>query len=354
MRLVFLSKQHPQDRDLITRPYGRFHFLPQMLSANGARCLTILGNYKDEPEISTEIGDVQIHSLRAFPNIIRFRKNAMRLAREFQPDAIISFSDTWYGILAASISKITNSRLVIDAYDNYEAYIPAAKPLHWLWRRSLAQADGLIAAGPQLLELLRQSNPRAAGAVVPMCADPIFRPQASARARMSLGLPHNRKLIGYLGTADPTRGFDLFGSAMSTLMSQRNDFDVVISGRSNIELGLPPERVHKLGYISDDLMPALNSSCDLLLCLNRDSPFGRYSYSAKIYEALACRRPVLASNTAPARWILGGEERCLAALDDANDLSSKLNGLLDDPVLLPEPSGWDYSATIFQSLLESL
>jgi glycosyltransferase involved in cell wall biosynthesis len=354
MKLLFLSKRHPQGRDLITRPYGRFHFLPHLLAGNGAQCLTILGNYKDEPEISTEVGNVQVHSLRVFPNTLRFRNKAMELGRAFQPDAVIGFSDTWFGILAARISRQTGSRLIIDAYDNYEAYIPAAKPLHWLWRRSLRQADALSAAGPQLLELLRESNPYAGNAVVPMCADPIFRPQASISARLSLGLPEDRKLVGYLGTADPTRGFDLFETAISGLMKQRQDFDVVISGRSDFELGLPQERVHRLGYISDQLMPALNSSCDLLLCLNRDSPFGRYSYPVKIYESLACRRPVLASDTAPARWILGGEERCLARLENADDLGKKLDALLDNPIVLPEHPGWEYSAAIFQSLLEGL
>ena len=35
MRLLFVCKRHPQQRDLVTRPYGRFFHLPVALAALG-------------------------------------------------------------------------------------------------------------------------------------------------------------------------------------------------------------------------------------------------------------------------------------------------------------------------------
>lgn len=40
----------------------------------------------------------------------------------------------------------------IDAYDNYESYIPWLKLLHVLKRRALSRADLITAAGPNLLK----------------------------------------------------------------------------------------------------------------------------------------------------------------------------------------------------------
>ncbi len=354
LKLLFLSKRRPQGRDLIERPYGRFHYLPRHLAQTGHEVRMLLGSYEAEPEFQGDIDGIQYQSSRMFPNLVQFRHRAIETARTWEPDVVVGCSDTWFGILAASLARSTGASLVIDAYDNYEAYLPAARPLHWLWRRALRRADGLSAAGPELLQLLQQSNPQAAAAVVPMCADPIFAPQAPEEARGRLGLPLDRRLIGYLGTADKTRGFALFDQAMTSLMRDRKDFDVVISGRSNVELALPPGRVHKLGYIDDELMPALNSACDLLLCLNRDSAFGNYSYPVKIYEAIACQRPVLASASGPARWILGDEKRALVEQESAADLARKVSAMLDEPLILPAAPGWETSAQRFAALLNEI
>ncbi len=298
---------------------------------------------------------IKIYSLRMFPNLPRFSNQLHRLAKTIRPNVVVGLSDTWFGILAASVAKTSNARLVIDAYDNYEAYMPKARPLHWLWRRALGKADGLTAAGPQLLDLLAQSNPQALRCVVPMAADPLFKPQPARECRQILDLPLERKLIGYLGTADGTRGFDLFQQALGLLQAKRDDFDLVLSGRSSAKTELPQERVHQLGYVADELMPTVLNSCDLLVCVNKDSAFGNYSYPVKIYEALACGRPVLASDTPPAHWILNGDSRLLARLGDPVDLAGKINALLDEPALgATHPGDWEDSARLFASLLEKV
>lgn len=296
-----------------------------------------------------------IHTLRMTPNLPRFYRQVRQLSRNTHPEVIIGLSDTWFGVMAAELARTNSAKLVIDAYDNYEAYLPHAKPLHWLWRRALGKADGLTAAGPQLLELLRESNREAQHRVVPMAADPAFQPQKPEESRPALKLPLHRKLIGYLGTADRTRGFDLFLDALDLLAKRRDDFDLVLSGRSKVETSLPGNRLHQLGYVADELMPDLLNSCDLLVCVNKDSAFGNYSYPVKIYEALACGRPVLASDTAPARWILGDDARFLARVGDAVDMAEKMAVLLDNPeVSKRQPDGWESSASQFGTLLKEL
>tara|TARA_R110001592_G_scaffold295594_2_gene565692 strand:+ start:39533 stop:40408 length:876 start_codon:yes stop_codon:yes gene_type:complete len=289
------------------------------------------------------------------PNFPGFNHWARQLSRNIQPDVVVGLSDTWLGIVAASAAAAANAKLVIDAYDNYEAYLPHAKPLHWLWRRALGKAHGLTAAGPQLLELLRHSNRQARHCVVPMAADPLFHPKKADESRPTLKLPLQRKLIGYLGTADSSRGFDIFLSALELLGARRDDFDLVLSGRSKVETDFPATRLHQLGYVADELMPDLLNSCDLLACANKDSAFGNYSYPVKVYEALACGRPVLASDTAPARWILGNNSRLLAKVGDVADMANKMDALLDNPENSSAlPDGWESSANRFGALVKEL
>jgi glycosyltransferase involved in cell wall biosynthesis len=325
------------------------------MAQTGVEVYLVLGSYESEPETITEQDGMTIYSLKMAPNLPRFYRRARLISRDVNPDVIIGLSDTWFGIMAAALAKASNAKLVIDAYDNYEAYLPHAKPLHWFWRRALGKADGLTAAGPQLLDLLRYSNSEARHQVVPMAADPGFQPKKLNESRLALDLPLNRKLIGYLGTADGTRGFDLFLDALDILGKRRDDFDLVLSGRTKVETIFPGNRFHQLGYVADELMPDLINSCDLLVCVNRDSAFGNYSYPVKIYEALACGRPVLASDTAPARWILADDNRALANVGDATDMASKMDSLLDNPEFSSSQcSGWEYSANQFAALLKEL
>lgn len=355
MKLLFLTKRRPQNRDLFTRPYGRFYNIPRLLAQAGTEVHLVLGSYKAEPEFITQKDGMTIYSRRMSPNLPGFCRWTRQLSRKIKPDVVVGLSDTWFGILAASAASASNTGLVIDAYDNYEAYMPHAKPLHWLWRQALGRAQGLTAAGPQLLELLRQSNQAAAHSVVEMAADPIFKPRPMRSGRDALQLPIRRKLLGYLGTADKTRGFEQFLDALELLKRRRDDFDLVLSGHSSVEINLPDDRLHRLGYVDDESMPDLLNSCDVLVCINKDSAFGKYSYPVKIYEALACERPVIASDTAPTRWILNGDNRALARIGDAEDLASKIDALLDKPGSATDrPGGWESSAERFDALLRQL
>jgi glycosyltransferase involved in cell wall biosynthesis len=51
--------------------------------------------------------------------------------------------------------------------------------------------------------------------------------------------------------------------------------------------------------------------------ITSDSAFGRYSYPAKLCEAIACGTPVVATATEPVRWMLGGDTRYLSPIGDA-------------------------------------
>ncbi len=140
MKILFLSKRRPQGRDLLTRPYGRFFHIPRILSERGHDVCLLLLSYKKEARSRELHSGMTWITESVFPSgPLAYLRCAKKIVEEFKPDWVVGFSDTYYGILAVMLGERYGIGSVIDAYDNYESYIPWLKPLHRLWRKALAQ-----------------------------------------------------------------------------------------------------------------------------------------------------------------------------------------------------------------------
>ena len=138
MKILFLCKRRPQSRDLLIRPYGRFFNLPRELSNKGHKSYLLLLNYRNEPYVRTENnGIVWISESINHFTPFHYYASACELIKNIRPDWVVGFSDIYYGILAEHLGRKFGIKSAIDAYDNFESYIPYLKPLHLLWRRAL-------------------------------------------------------------------------------------------------------------------------------------------------------------------------------------------------------------------------
>ena len=150
MKLLFLCKRRPQGKDLIERPYGRFFYLPKILAEKGHDVHILLLSYKNEPRISKDKGGINWHSISLIRHgPLAYVRQAEKIIKQIRPDWIVGFSDIYYGILAQKLGTKYNIHSLIDAYDNFESYIPWLKPLHALWRKSLSRATLVTAARPE-------------------------------------------------------------------------------------------------------------------------------------------------------------------------------------------------------------
>ena len=332
LRILFLSKRHPQQRDLIERPYGRFHHLPTALAAAGHDVRVMLCSYRGLPSIEHTADGVHWSSrdIRTL-GPMRLLRELADMAREFRPDWIVGTSDAQYGWLAHRLSRRCGAQLAVDAYDNYEAYMSWNAPLHWAWRRAVRAADLVTAAGPQLAQHLQSQRLRGRPVeVLPMAADPQFYPRDKHECRTALGLPHDASLMGYVGSWTQSRGTRLIVEAFERVRAHRPEARLVLSGR-------PPDAVLRLpgvigvGYLPDAQLPLLVSALDVACIVTADTAFGRYSYPAKLCEAVACEVPVVATSTEALRWMLAGRERHLARLGDADDFAERVLDLLSRP-----------------------
>lgn len=332
MRVLFVAKRHPQQRDLIERPYGRFHYLPTSLAAMGHEVHVFLCSHRHLPSVDLVRDDVHwiSHDLRTL-GIRKLWQRARSQAEVVRPDWIIGMSDAWYGWLAQELSRRTDARLAVDAYDNYEAYMPWNLPLHWQWRRSIAMADVVTAAGPQLATLLDKHRPgKASTSIVPMAADPSFIPHDRLASRSILGLPPDAPLIGYSGSWTGNRGTDCLLDVFRKVRGQYPEARLVLTGRPPAH-ALTEFGVIALGYLPDAQLPLALSALDVACVMTADTTFGRYSYPAKLSEAMACRVPVVASDTDAVRWMLGGREHHLAQLGGSEHFTQQILAQLDNP-----------------------
>lgn len=355
LRLLFVCKRRPQQRDLIDRPYGRFHYLPTLLASMGHDVRVMLCSHSNLPALECERNSVHwsCHDLRSLgPR--KFVAYALREATALHPDWIVGLSDTWYGWLSHHIARRTGARLAVDAYDNYESYMPWNLPLHYFWHRSIAAADVATAAGPQLAALLdRHRSKQMPAAIVPMAADPSFVPFERNAARARMELPPEIPLIGYFGSWARNRSTDVLLEAFRIVRKQKPSARFVLSGRPPA-YALSEPGVLALGYIDDELLPIALSALDVACVITADTTFGRYSYPAKLCEAMACNVPVVATATEPVRWMLHDNAHFLVPIGNARKIAERILDLFGHKrVAYPMQPTWADSARLFDAALRS-
>jgi glycosyltransferase involved in cell wall biosynthesis len=355
LRLLFVCKRHPQQRDLVTRPYGRFFHLPTALAARGHEVAVTLCSHRGLPSERFEHAGVDWASEDVRTGgPARFIAALEARGSDFRPDWVIGCSDTWYGILGRRIARHSGARLAIDAYDNYEAYMPWNLPLHWAWRRAVRAADLVTAAGPQLAARLdgHRSRGRPGAQIVPMAADPMFVPGDRIAARVALGLPIDAPLVGYSGGWAGNRGTHVLLEAFRLVRAQQPEARLVLTGRPP-PVALAEPGVFPLGYLPDATLPVVLSAIDVACVITADTSFGRYSYPAKLCEAMACEVPVVATATEPVRWMLHDDAPHLAKVGDPRSIADRLLRLLGGHrVRYRDLPTWEASADALEQALQ--
>lgn len=164
------------------------------------------------------------------------------------------------------------------------------------------------------------------------------------RLRKRLGLASDTPIVFYAGRLERRKGVDVLIEAFGEL-SRRHPRAVLVmagfptrigrdGGRSYLEvlqeraiaLGVA-DRLHFLGHVPYDELPAIYGSCDLFVAPSRFEPFGM------IYlEAMACGRPVVACRTGGVpEIVVHGETGLLVEPGDAGALCAAMDQVLADP-----------------------
>ncbi len=165
-------------------------------------------------------------------------------------------------------------------------------------------------------------------------------PQA---ARQTLKeLPEGRFTVGYTGHLYAGRGADL----ILTLAGLLPDVSFLIAGGEVSDVARVKEQARLLGlqnlylvgFISNAELPRYQAACDLLImpyqkrvAASSGGDIARYFSPMKLFEYLACGRPILCSNLPVLREVLNPHNAVLLPVDDVQSWADAIRALQTDP-----------------------
>jgi glycosyltransferase involved in cell wall biosynthesis len=196
-------------------------------------------------------------------------------------------------------------------------------------------ADALISVSDFTARQLEEYFPEHAPLVVaPLGVDlERFTPDASdddelfQRHQLPTGVPY----VFYLGTLEPRKGVDVLMTAFAQLAGEHPTAQLWLAGQagwglSDFEARLSAhpaaQRIRRLGFVDDDVLPALLRQARVVVYPSRGEGFG-----LPVLEALACGALVVTSARTVMAEVASGAAT-LVHIGDVQELTSALDELL--------------------------
>ncbi len=163
-----------------------------------------------------------------------------------------------------------------------------------------------------------------------------FSPDVRRPLRQRFALPADGLFLLFAGTPRTHKGLDTVVQAL--LRPECAGWELVLAGEREWPdfvriAALLNQRCHRLGFVSRELMPDLLAAVDAVPVPQRRVRFTESQIPAKILDAMAMAKPVIASRVGDLPEMLGTDERgWLIEPDDAAGLASALRSIADNPV----------------------
>jgi len=357
MHILVLCKRQYTGRDLLDDRYGRLYEIPEQLALAGHEVTGRVISYRRRGALRTcSPAGVSWHSTDLLSG--GFIPVSRAIRADALPDVIWAGSDIPMCLFGMRLGRQLGVPVVLDLYDNYEAFGLARIPgMAAAFRRACSDASGLTVVTQALADYLASQHGRRLPITVVgngVNTD-VFRPLERDASRAALGLPLGIPLIGCAGALDQSRGIDDLFQAFMQLSTRHADLHLVIAGPRDAT----PERYHHpriidLGVLDWKRVPALISSLDVSIACNRDSAFGRFCYPLKVAESLQCGVPVVAAAVGDVPLLLDHRRELLYAPGDAAMLAARIEDLLaarEATRSASAPAGWEHIAPIVQAAL---
>lgn len=366
MKILCLSKQRYMSRDLVRDRFGRMRELPLGLARRGHQvtgvCLDYRGVHEQRFEDREGTSGVSwralgVHRILA-PGAASYQSQVLA-DLDSEPDLVVGFSDALHCVLARRVARALDKPLVIDLYDNYDAYAMTRIPrLAAAFKNVVRDADGVVCVSAPLRELVLGAWGRQGPVAVCTNAVPrgIFVPDEQPAARARLGLPIHGRLVGTAGALSTSRDIEVLFAAHRQLLKFDPTTMLVLAGPVDPGLELPHgAQVRYLGHLDSSRVPDLLNALDVVAVCNRDDLFGRSCFPQKLIEALACRRPVVVADVGGAGELLREWPGHRYRVGDPEQLAARMQHLLECPqVPSIDVPDWDDVAGQLDDFLSSI
>lgn len=296
MNILFIGKRFYTNRDAFCEKYGRIYQLPWHWAQAGIPTTLWLVDYHSHESFRELDSKLNIIStpVRNFELLKYWLTGSYKKHQKF--DTVIASGDCYIGYMALLIARSMRARFLFDVYDKYDEFGGYYSPPWFsLFHYLLDKADRRFFASRLLMdELHRASDDH----LVPNGLDTErFAPRDMHTSRQLMCLPCDGLLVGYFGGMEPDRGIADLIAAITLLRAQGMQIQLVLGGKVSSELNLQQPGILYLGNIPYEKMPNALAACNLLAVPYRRSAFMDAGASNKIAEAIACRRPVVATRT---------------------------------------------------------
>lgn len=155
-----------------------------------------------------------------------------------------------------------------------------------------------------------------------------YYPIDREKARQSLGLPADLKIVLNISRLSEEKGQKYFISAVNDIVKDRDDVACYIGGIGPLKGALEhqiaslnlQEQIKLVGFIPDEQMGLWMNACDLFVL-----PSLRESFGVVQIEAMACGKPVVATRNGGSEEVITSDEHgLLVEPANSDDLAEKI------------------------------
>jgi glycosyltransferase involved in cell wall biosynthesis len=273
--------------------------------------------------------------------------------KRFKPDLILSYYVYPEGYAAISVGKRLGVPVILGAIGSDINRIPD-RISALLTRKALREASFVLAVSEHLRDqaIRLGASPERTRAVLNGCDTSVFRLADRAAARAALGLDAESEVLVFVGWIAPTKGLRELMDAVMRLRVSHPRLQLFCIGEGAFQAEL------EAGAIDADLADRIRflgwrTSLEVASWLAAADVFCLPSYAEgcpnSVIEALACGRPVVATNVGGIPELVNSESGILVAPRDSEALAEALNEALsrrwDEPGISQRfQRGWDQVA----------
>ncbi len=283
--------------------------------------------------------------------------------RAFQPDLIYSVFLYPAGYSALQICRTLKLPVVVEAVGSDVHSI--GDPLSaFFTRKVLRESDFLFTVSESLRKLAVPLGARddQSRSILNGCDLSVFRPQDPQETRRELGINTTAEVVVYVGRMDIKKGLRELVEAAALVYPQRTNLQVYMVGdgpdrpiiQTMVDRLCAGNFIHLMSGCSFDEVAGWMAAANVVTL-----PSYAEGCPNTVVEALACGRPVVATDVGGIPEILGPDCGCLVPARDVNALARGLASSLDrkwDPVEISAKNSrsWEIGAAERLRVFESL
>jgi len=268
---------------------------------------------------------------------------ALLISFKLKPDIV--YYRRMMSILPVVLARLRRARVILEINDDfmaaYKNYQPRSLKLaitRWIDRFNLKHSDGISV----ITENLKNRIHRDYGVsldrmvVLPSCSDTgLFKPLDSMQCRRELQLQADIIYIGFVGAMLPWKGLDALFTAARDIVRKNENISFLLVGegvmKAELQAGVTDDGLAER-FIFTGQVPYADVSkyinCMDICTAPYTSSAGEIS-PVKIFDSLACGKPVVASNTV-GEIILESGGVIAVPPDDHRSLTRALMELVND------------------------